>query len=199
MDIARITPSYGRLNTLNATHIGQGDVVKYADKTMRLIEVLSPMKEYLSMELLLKIEELLKQDFREAYETLQPGCTDDQIRLLEEECLSGRSLPEELAAIYKWHNGQTGYLPLNQSDNRTFIPIEEVIQTWKFLNDPQEDVCEPVSKSWLPITHNGAGDHLVYDLESGKIISYWHDDPSRAVVYESLSAWLDAVLTESVA
>ena len=146
------------------------------------------------------LEILLKNNFKDVYDSLQPGASEKQIAKLVEICLRGNSIPDDLFILYRWHDGQTGYGSLNQNDNRTFMPIKEVIDTWSFLNDPMEDICEPISKSWLPITDNGGGDHLVYETEGtnkGKILAYWHDDECRSVEYNSLKEWILAAVEAS--
>jgi cell wall assembly regulator SMI1 len=148
-------------------------------------------------DILEKIDVSLKENFTEVYDSLMPGATEIQLNLLEKKCFGGNTVPEDLKLLYKWHNGQTGYCSLNQDDNRTFLPIEEVIDNWEFLNDPMEDILEPISKSWIPITYNGAGDHLVYETQGdkmGKIINYWHDDEDRSIESESLVEWAKDVL-----
>lgn len=153
-------------------------------------------------EILKEIEVSLRENFKEVFETLQPGASQEQLDLLREKCFDNNELPKDLEAIYRWHNGQTGYGSLNPNDNRTFLSIEEVIHTWEFLNDPadMDDRSGPISKTWIPFTHNGAGDHLVYETDGenkGKILKYWHDDEARSVQNDSLVAWLQEVLAAS--
>jgi len=42
-----------------------------------------------------------------------------------------------------------------------------------------EDIAEPLSKPWIPILYNGAGDYVMYESEGSnkcKLICYLHDD-----------------------
>ena len=51
---------------------------------------------------------------------------------------------------------------------------------------------------WVPLTHDGAGNHYCLDLNpgpegrAGQIIQMWHDDSERPVVAPSYRAWLAA-------
>ncbi len=151
-------------------------------------------------DILKNIDISLKENYKAVYDSLEPGATDEQLSTLKEKCFVGNAIPKDLELLYKWHNGQTGFLYLNQNDNRTFLPIEEVIDNWEFLNDPIEDVLEPISKSWIPFTYNGSGDHLVYETKGdnvGTIINYWHDDEERPMEYKSLLDWAQGVLDAS--
>jgi len=151
-------------------------------------------------DILEQLDSSLKDNYSDVFESLQPGASEEELKTLKEKCFEGKDLPEDLVSLYKWHNGQTGFDSLNQNDNRTFLPILEVIDTWEFLNDPMEDILEPISRSWIPITHNGAGDYLVYETEgenAGKIIEYWHDDEGRDVEYDGIKAWITAALEVS--
>lgn len=144
-----------------------------------------------TFEILAEIDHLLSLHHREIFETLQPPASQETFDLFKSICLDGQDIPDDLQVLYSWHNGQkTNYESLNPSDNRTFLPLEEVIDSWKFLNDPEEDILEPISRSWIPITHNGAGDYLMYNLDNGTLLNYWHDWEDRSVDYRNIHAWL---------
>lgn len=148
--------------------------------------------------LLTHIETALQTHYPDIYASLTPGANEAELQRLKAACFDGADIPEDLIALYTWHNGQAGNGSLNPEDNRTFIAIDEVISSWEFLNDPMEDIYGPISKDWIPITYNGAGDHLMYVARgehAGALIGYWHDDVDRDVEYSSLTAWLEAILT----
>ncbi|MET0029589.1 MAG: SMI1/KNR4 family protein [Candidatus Thiodiazotropha sp.] len=158
-------------------------------------------KRRMIVDTLEKIDQALQNNFYKVYESLQPGATDDELALLKV-CFPSNQVPEEIVSLYKWHNGQLGSYSLNQKDNRTFLPIDEVVSSWEFLNDPMEDISEPLSKTWVPILYNGAGDYLMYETEGadkGKILSYWHDSKRREVVYKNLKELEQEVLSAAMA
>lgn len=145
-------------------------------------------------DILEKIEQGLKANCPDVFASLRPPACPEMLRKFEQTCLAGGKMPEELRTLYQWHDGQDGYGSFNQNDNRTFLPVEQVIDAWAFLNDPMEDILEPIYREWIPISYNGAGDYLMYDLRDGTLRDYWHDDESRSLDSDSLEAWLQGVL-----
>jgi len=146
-------------------------------------------------EILQKIEKNLKEKFPQVYDEFQNGASEEEIKDLEN--LFDEALPQELSELYTWHNGQDGYGSLNQKDNFTFLPIDEVVDTYEFLNDPMEEVCNPYENSWIPLFYNGRGDYLMYESKGenkGKILTYYHDDSTRKIKYESI----EELLTKSL-
>ncbi|GAA6142605.1 SMI1/KNR4 family protein [Hydrogenophaga sp. 5NK40-0174] len=149
-----------------------------------------PMKDLLE-----KVDAELQVHFPEVHASLQPSVTEERLQALES-LLECQALPEDLAMLYRWHDGQGGGYSLNQNDNRSFLSVEEVLDAWDFLNDPEEDVKPPISPTWLPIFYNGAGDYLMYETaeaDRGRLIAYWHDADDRSVEHESLESLVMAV------
>jgi cell wall assembly regulator SMI1 len=109
-------------------------------------------------EILEKIDELLAVAYPKVLKSLQAGARDDEIKALKEQCFADKEIPLDLLTLYRWHNGQLGHYALNPDDNRTLLPIKEVIEAWNFLNDPMEDILQPCARSWIPVLYNGAGD-----------------------------------------
>lgn len=149
-------------------------------------------------EILEKIEQALAANYPKVLKSLQPGASDEEIAALKAQCQPKHALPDEIVTLYRWHNGQRGSYSLNPDDNLTFLPIKEAIEAWRFLTDPNEDILQPYSPSWIPLLHNGAGDYLVYETEgahAGALIGYRHDDEKRHVKYPSVSKWAQEVLS----
>ena len=148
-------------------------------------------------DILNKIDDSLSKNFKEVFNTLNSGAEESELIKLNEICHSNNGIPEELITIYKWHNGQSYEYSINQDDNRSLLPINEVIEAWRFLNDPMEEIQEPLSKFWIPILYNGTGDYVVLETEGknrGNLISYWHDDEDRDIEHENLESWAQEVL-----
>ncbi|WP_445363551.1 SMI1/KNR4 family protein [Microbulbifer sp. ANSA003] len=147
-----------------------------------------------------QLDSSFKENFKDVFDSLQSGASEEDLKELQEKCFKDKDLPPDLELLYKWHNGQTGYGSLNQNDNRTFLPIDEVIDAWEFLNGSITDIQGLMSKSWIPIAYNGGGDYLVYESEgenAGMVIAYWHDNDSREIEYRGLQEWLTAALEAS--
>lgn len=146
--------------------------------------------------LLDQIEEALLAHYPEVADSLLSPATEAELQALQQACLQGQELPEELRALYRWHNGQSGYGSFNQNDNRRWLPIAEVIAAWQFLNDPKADLLLPPEPEWLPLLYNGAGDYVMLAVggaDDGRLITYWHDDERRDDIYFSLEDWLEEV------
>lgn len=157
-------------------------------------------------DILTAIDTLLAEKFPDLARSLQPGAKDEPLVTLRETCFEGKALPHDLETFYRWHDGQHGYQALHPYDNRTLLSIQEALEAWRFLNDPKEDILQPMMKTWLPLFYNGSGDYVVYDLvgaNQGKLITYWHDDAIRKVAYSNLEAWatdtLEALYEEATA
>lgn len=150
--------------------------------------------------ILKKIELSLTIKYPDVFKSLAPPATTEQLNQLKKHCFSNAELPKELRTLYQWHNGQTLNHSFNQNDNFSFLSLNELIDAWEFLNDPNEDILEPISKGWIPLAYNGAGDCLIYvnsGINAGKILHYWHDDMNRPIHSDCLYDWLKRVLTSS--
>jgi TfoX/Sxy family transcriptional regulator of competence genes len=148
-------------------------------------------------ELLIELEGILEKKFPSIYTSLNEGATSEELRHLSDVCFNGEKLPTELDILFKWRNGQRDFHNLHQEDNRKLLSTTEIIGAWRFLNDPKEDILQPISRTWIPVFYNGAGDYLVYETQGEnkwRLISYWHDDPDRDVVYLSFEDWVEDAL-----
>ena len=103
--------------------------------------------------------------------------------------IAGILLPEPLAIWFGWHNGQSTTDSLLPEENWNLLNIEDSLQAWNYFLDPHNEFLEPYERDWLPLLSNGSSDYLVYDLKTGSLILYWHDDPERSIEYASLSEW----------
>lgn len=146
---------------------------------------------------------------------LNPPPTEDEI-LAAEKALSIERFPEDFRCSLKRHNGQKegptllgiGYL----------LPLHEIVDNWGAWKGLLDDgtfadnddylsragaVLVPVKANWwnpcwIPITHDGGGDHDCLDLDPaaggavGQIIEMWHDDDTRPLNASSFEAWLSA-------
>lgn len=104
-------------------------------------------------------------------------------------------VPRDLTTLYGWHNGQLPGAPAIHG-NRVLLSVGAALAAWGFLNDPHEDHPNPVSRCWLPILYNGAGDYVVYDTTSHQLLAYRHDEISTDVAWPSLAAWVGSAISE---
>lgn len=140
----------------------------------------------LSIEALQRFERQLARHDPDRLAMLAPGAND--VELMQLPCPNHSA---SLTNLYRWRNGQTG----TSSYYRHYIWLncEDVLEVWHFFNDPSEEIMQPYLPSWLPILDNGAGDYVMFDCESEKLIRYRHDEKDRRVVFDSLSDWIKAM------
>ncbi|UUZ53684.1 SMI1/KNR4 family protein [Massilia sp. H-1] len=127
------------------------------------------------------------------------------------------SLPNNYVDFLKIHNGQRGSAG-GLFDNSEFLSTTAILDQWKvwkelldsgdfdgIKSEPDRGIRDDWWNSkWIPVTHNGGGDHYCLDLEpgpggaEGQIITMWHDMAIRAIEARSFSDWfkkyVDAVL-----
>jgi cell wall assembly regulator SMI1/predicted DNA-binding WGR domain protein len=122
----------------------------------------------------------------------------------------GRTLPEEVVAFYRRHDGAGD----DAIEGRELLSLKRMVKEWTIWQKLLEkgdfggnDHGEPgpgVQKrwwiwEWVPVTYDGAGNHHVLDLAPGKggtygqILSFWHDEASRKVEGKGFLAWLEKV------
>lgn len=135
------------------------------------------------------------------YEKLQPGLTDQEIKALQEQY--DVELPEDVIALYKWKNGQQNDCYEAFINNSMFMPLEEVLESSAELSSMigyDFEIENWWHKDWLPLFHNGGGDHTCYDMaglftgNAGQLIEFWHADNDRNVIAPSLVVFFDNIV-----
>ena len=155
-----------------------------------------------------QFENWLNIHWPEGLADLNPPATDHEIEELEREL--GVSLPLDFVASLKVHNGQRN-MAGGLFDNSEFLSTREILNQWKVWKDLLDSgdfkgiYSEPAigvrndwwNPRWIPVTHNGGGDHYCIDLEptsdgqSGQVITMWHDMGTREVQANSFLFWID--------
>lgn len=137
----------------------------------------------------------------EYYKKLQPGLDDDTIQMLQQKYHI--TLPEDLIALYKWRNGQQGDCYEAFVNNSMFIPLESALDSAAentSMIGTDFEIENWWHKDWIPLFHNGGGDHLCYDMggiftnNPGQLIEFWHEDNDRNIIAPSLATFLDALI-----
>lgn len=163
-----------------------------------------------------RIEAALAERFPELLATLNPGASEEAI--VASEAALGIRFPDDFRLSVKRHDGQGAFRRLMGVG--PLLPLEGIVvqwQVWKELLDdgtfeddgePFESMPHPGVKPdwwnarWIPITHDGSGNHDCLDLDpadggsSGQVIEMWHDDDIRPLNAPSLTAWLTEFLEE---
>lgn len=160
-----------------------------------------------------RIENWIKVKAPEVFEVIQVGATEAQIRQLEE--FLAIKLPEDVKSLYRVCDGQLDY-SYGVIEGRELLSLDRIKEEWIVwqelidagdFNDENgiDQACEPdagiqnvwMSKKWIPLTYDGAGNHYCLDLDPaeggtvGQIITVWHDAPYREIIAPSVRDWLD--------
>lgn len=138
---------------------------------------------------LMQLDALWERKLPAVVKSLRPGIDASKHEGLAR-ILAGKKLPADLEAWFAWHDGQNPGAPdLCDDNNYVMHSLDSACETWTFLNDNAEEIEGPVDPNWLPLFENGAGDHRVYDLRTGALLSFFHDDKQRPQEHASLLAW----------
>jgi cell wall assembly regulator SMI1 len=141
-----------------------------------------------SIESLLNSYEIyLRENVPKAFESLNPGLSDEQITELEKK--HDFVLNEDMRALYRWHNGSKRDGP-DIFSYGFFNSLENAILERDSIRAPHPSENENVRKlakdilkhrtSWLSIFPNRSGDGLFFDpdrtSEDGNTFFTYHDD-----------------------
>jgi cell wall assembly regulator SMI1 len=149
-----------------------------------------------------RLDEWLKRNRSSYYAQLLPGASDEEIQRLEQ--LVGLPLPESIKSLYRWRNGQTPGCFEAFHDNKMFLNLQDIAETWAMLKELLEGGDFEIQNwwriGWVPLMHDGAGNYLCLDLEGtftgrkGQILEFWHDDHDRDVLYPSAADYLETLV-----
>lgn len=147
------------------------------------------------------IEESLSEIVPDYQSTLfNDGVSDSDVNKLEKAI--GAKLPSDFIEFYKIHNGSKYFTLIYSEEFLSFDRMLDEWQVWKDLgisdpSDPEigikDDWWNPL---WIPITHDGCGNHYCLDLDPtpegnyGQIIRMWHDDGHRPLEASSFKEWM---------
>jgi len=123
-------------------------------------------------QILTRLEQALQTNAPFVLAELQPGLSDSEIALLERQ--NGITLPEDIKAIYRWHNGSpqaTNNLPIDFIPTHRFMPLHEALAERSQLAKVEPTAAARLAHrifvshrdSWLSILSDGAGDGYWYD------------------------------------
>jgi cell wall assembly regulator SMI1 len=159
-----------------------------------------------------RIEKWLEENYPKGLQLLNSGATDEQI-VKAEKCF-GIQFSSEFKEFYKIHNG--GQWELALIDGSELLSLEEMQSQWKVWKtlvddgefetnngEPEKGISDEwYNLKWIPITHNGGGDHQCLDFaptangNSGQVIQMWHDWEKRSLIAASFIEWITAFANE---
>jgi len=149
---------------------------------------------------------------------LSPGASSRTISRWQKEM--GCSLPADVQAFYRRHNGQAGKASTGPFFGLHFLPLSRAHQSWRSWRDLLErdpammrEIAEGSSRSnppsaikpdyantsWIPFAHDHGGNYLGLDLDPGplgthgQVINFGRDEDAKFVLAPSFGeffAWL---------
>jgi cell wall assembly regulator SMI1 len=121
-----------------------------------------------------------------------PGASDGDLATLEASL--GAPLPDELAAILRWHSGQSPEVPGSLEQGWNLMSVSEIAESKKELDSQPHPGWH---KGWIPFLEDDGGSHLVVDTtQTGHPIrSCWQGNPVHDIVAPSIKAWLQDFVT----
>lgn len=165
-----------------------------------------------------RFERALAAHIPELLADLAPGASDADLNALA--AATGLDLPASMRAFYRAHDGQRGETP-GVFFEIVFLSCQGAATEWRnwaemLRDDPTlaaaiEATAQPegavqavyAHAGWIPIAHDGSGNHLAVDLApgpegvAGQVICFGPDEPVRYVVAPSalhLVAWCAQML-----
>ncbi len=166
-------------------------------------------------ELLDSLKALLTDSVPEIIDSLNAGASEDEIRQAEK--VIGFELPDDVKALYKLHNGQSGHCGL--FCGLPFLSLEEALQEWKNWNDVIEEGYSSLdanvisvpsghikevycSRYYFPISKDHGGNNIVIDLDpdengkKGQVINSGRDEDMRYVIAGDIAAFLRFIISQ---
>lgn len=180
---------------------GNGDDVRKLIAVVASFLAGSAQAETSLSDLLAVLSSELQEKRPEVVVSLRPPLTAQQIADLETE--HRFALPEAVKALYMWHDGQDPGGFVTFVNNMQFLPLADALVIKAELDGmigydfELENWWYP---AWLPIFHNGGGDHLVVDTagihtgNSGQLLTAYHDWEYRPIVAHDLTVFVQGVI-----
>ena len=137
-------------------------------------------------------------------DTLSLGPPASREEIGSTESVLAAHLPADVVDSYLVHNGsnETGVFEFG----RYLLSLDEIINCWPLAENPEyshfhSTPTGPIRNDiwnlgWIPLTDNGAGDHVCADLVPGEhgvigqIIQYSHEVGPQRVLANSFADWL---------
>lgn len=149
-----------------------------------------------------RLEAFLTAHRPDVLTSMRPGLSHEALYDLQ--APMGVSLPAPLRVFWQWRGGQA-QMP-SFLYNQHLLPPTEAIRSGKMLQEMWSTSPWWWGQGWIPLTHNGAGDHICIDTRGvaarhsksggkrGQIVDFRHDDAMRRVLAPSLEAWIEALI-----
>ncbi|RXZ83025.1 SMI1/KNR4 family protein [Paenibacillaceae bacterium] len=153
----------------------------------------------------------LRESLPELAASLYPPAGEAEIAATEQEM--GVKFPDALRELYKLHNGQHDDGP-GLFFGLQFLSLEGMLAQWKVWEELADDFAEEgdhyavpaeaikeayINVKWLPLSHDGGGNHLGMDLDpgtagvAGQVINFGRDEATKYVIAITLTDLLQFI------
>jgi cell wall assembly regulator SMI1 len=110
-------------------------------------------------------------------------------------------LPEDLKALWNWHNGQSEdyAADFNPTNHEKFLSVDYSAETIETLNDSTEVGVLAENnwqEDWVPFLEDWKGNYLCVATQTGEVFYFDRNETSTGVRYASVTEWmLDTIKT----
>jgi cell wall assembly regulator SMI1 len=156
------------------------------------------------------MEGWLKKEIPALLADLNKGTSAKDIAALEKAV--GKPLPDSFKSFYMVHDGQKGACFTGPFFGLNFLPLKEVLRTWKERQEIFEEVDEELNEAissyppgkikevasdpgWVPFSDDSGGNFLGIDLAPGpkgtlgQVISFGRDEDKMFVLGDSMESF----------
>jgi cell wall assembly regulator SMI1 len=173
-----IVVGFGLLFVVVVLSIGLFGFTKFKQVMYPPAPPMPPIVSQTAEEILAELEFQLKEKAPQILTNLQPGLPNEKIHELEQQ--AGISLPDEIKALYRWHNGfkhekinPDGFRVAGPMPGDYFLPLEDALNLPTLLSNQVSNATATqraafnffagYTKSWITLFDDGAGDGYFFD------------------------------------
>jgi cell wall assembly regulator SMI1 len=146
-----------------------------------------------------ELDELIKKKNPELYRKLEPGVPDVFLEAELGELYP--DLPDDLKALWFWHNGQSvdyqGYFHPKNKD--MLMSVEDSAEAIETLQDSTEVGVISTNNwqpDWVPFTQDFKANYLCVSTKSGEIYFFDRNETLTGIRYASVNEWLLDTVSE---
>jgi cell wall assembly regulator SMI1 len=111
--------------------------------------------------------------------------------------LADAGVPDEVAAIFRWHDGQTDGGARSIVGTLFLMSIEDMAYQRKENAGTAKDLDDPTwwKDTWYPFLDDGQGNLVCFDSASKRLVFYEHDSSDRTELAPSIAVFFGTLAT----
>jgi cell wall assembly regulator SMI1 len=146
-----------------------------------------------------ELDALIQSKRPELYRSMEAGVPDVYMEAEFGPLYEG--LPDDLKAIWNWHNGQgqeySGEFHPRNKDR--LMSVDDSTECIEVINDSTEVGIlkgDNWQDDWVPFTEDISGNHLCVATQTGEVFYFDRNGDSTGQRYASIKNWLDDTVSE---